>query len=161
MGLPQTPLINGNRHSWASVQASLGSRFYNAFKSINYRSMQEPGKVRGNGTPQVIGRTRGEYDSEGDFELLRDEFQDFVAFLMQGQDRFVGIHDIDFQFNVRYVTKNSPSVFQDILYGARLKKIDSSNQQGTDPSTMKCDLSILFIDWNGLKSVGDIQIPQL
>lgn len=158
MPTPNTPLVNGNRHDFSSVAVSLRGRTYNAFKSINYKYTHERGKVRVNGWPAPIGKTRGEYTAEGSLEMLRDEYQDFVDFLMQGQPRFTGIGDIDFQIDVRFVTVGSPRVFQDTLYGTSLKTGDFANQQGSDPSMVKCDLDILYLDINGMKSVGDIKV---
>lgn len=156
------PLINGNRFSWTSIEvtlAGLPSYIGGPFKAINYTSKQEPGIVHGN-SPRPLGRTRGQYEATGSFEMYRSEWQDFVEQIVSNSAQSnVGIHDIEFDITVQYAefdpSTGGDNVITDVLSVCRISSLGFSNSQGSEPSTVSCDLSIMFIDYGDVASVAD------
>jgi hypothetical protein len=74
-GLPPSyPLINGVRHSWASVSGSCGGITYGGFQEINYSPKLDAQYVRGAG-PLPIGTTTGLASMTADFTILEEEFK--------------------------------------------------------------------------------------
>src|SRR5258707_785556 len=70
------PLINGHRYSWNSVELGLGPAgiIMRGVSSIDYGDQLTPGNLRGTG-PNVVGRTRGEYDADAEIEMYRLEWE--------------------------------------------------------------------------------------
>lgn len=150
MPFPGYPLVNGHRYSWVSINAVFGNVPIPilGIKSINYSSKLTPGKVRGT-APQVIGRTRGEHDAAGDFEMLRLEWELFKAQLGIGG---MGFGETSFPIVVQYAEVVIPvpsPVITDTILGCRITENAASNQEGTDPSMVKCTLDVLDVLWNG------------
>src|SRR3954465_12528865 len=75
------PIINGNYYDFSSITAFVGAGLkITGFKAINYTSEQPPGKVYGT-SRQKLGRTPGQHDSSGSFEIYRPEFLAFQVAL--------------------------------------------------------------------------------
>ena len=150
MSLPNVPQVNGNRYSFASIDFQLLGKRYFGVKAINYSDGLDPGEVRGT-APQLIGRTKGKYSAEGSIEIYEAEFADFAAALLAagpnlGFTNSVGIMEIPFEVSVSYAEENSPTI-TDTLVACRVKKIDKSRSEGTDPTTVKLDLHIMSINY--------------
>ena len=150
MSLPNVPQVNGNRYSFASIDFQLLGKRYFGVKSINYSDGLDPGEVRGT-APQLLGRTKGKYSAEGSMELYEAEFSDFVAALLSAGPSLgfidsVGFMEIPFEVSVSYAEENSPTI-TDTLVACRIKKVDKSRAEGTDPLTVKLDLHIMSIDY--------------
>ena len=152
----QNTFVNGNRYSWTSIEVVLGGRTYmgNPFKAISYNSKQEPGIVYGT-SPRPIGRTRGQYLAAGSMEVYRSEWQDFVDFLMNGLSPSIGIHDLEFDITVSYAEPNS-DVLTDVLVSCRMSNLNLDNSNGSDPSTVKCDLNMMELVLGQDATVGAI-----
>lgn len=151
MPFPGYPLVNGHRFSWVSIYAEFGNVPLPiiGLKSINYSSKLTPGAVRGT-APQKLGRTRGEHDAAGDFEMLRLEWELFKAQLGIGG---MGFGEVAFPIIVQYAEVLTPipsPVVTDTILGCRITENAAANQQGTDPSTIKCTLDVLDVLWNGV-----------
>lgn len=121
------------------------------FKSINYKASKEPGMVQGN---RVVpeGRTRGYGTGSGSFEMLKSEWNDFVADLTNNGE--IPITDVDFAVLVGY-SENGVDTTQDNLRGVRITDIDLNNQQGTDATYVNCTLSIMRVALNGIDAYAD------
>lgn len=144
----QYPLINGVRHSFASIELKLETQIFIGFKSINYGRTRTRTKVRGN-HPDPLAKTRGENDYNADCELYLAEFMLFISQFGSGYgDKF-------FQVLVTY-SENGFDTIQDIINGCTIDTTEASNGQGPDPLIRKFDLSPLKILFNG---VDDLEIP--
>lgn len=153
----QNTFVNGNRYSWTSIEVVIGGQTYmgNPFKAISYTSKQEPGVVYGT-SPRPIGRTRGQYLASGSVEIYRSEWQALVDFLADQQlDSSTGLHDLEFDITVSYAEPDS-DVIQDVLVSCRMSNLNLDNSNGSDASTVKCDLSMMELVLGDQATVGAI-----
>jgi hypothetical protein len=138
----QYPLINGIRHSIASVELKFNGQIYIGFKSINYEWSLEPGMVRGN-HPDPVGDTLGVAEYSADAEVYLAEYNQLLQALGPG---FATIH---FPIIVTY-SENGFDTIVDELIGCRIKKGTASQSQGSDPLVRKIEFSVLKIKPNGV-----------
>lgn len=139
------PLVNGTRHSWASIEAKANNALIVGFQEINYSDKLEPTKVYGT-APDPIGRTVGEYLAEGSFVLLLAEFYVLIAALGQGYKQVV------FPITVSYSADGLDTITDEIV-GVRITNVEAANARGTDPSLRKCTVDIMKVLWNGFDSL--------
>lgn len=154
----QTTLINGNEYSYASIEIWIGGVPYGAsFKSINYNDSVEFGKVRGAGNRRVRGTTAGEYSAQGDGEIYLRDFNVLIGALgIASKGLRIGMSDVRVPIGVSYGEPGLP-VVTDILVGARITGLDSSNSEGTDASVRRVTFGdITEIHWAG---VGRLVTP--
>lgn len=78
--LLQYPLINGVRHSWASVGITCGGITYGGVTEINYAPKLDAQYVRGAG-PLPIATTTGQGSMTADMTMLEEEFLAFMGTL--------------------------------------------------------------------------------
>lgn len=143
------PLVNGNRHAWASVEIKLaGLIFY--CTAINYARKRNREMVRLN-HPDPVGKTIGENDYTGDCEMLVAEYNAFQAALIaqaSAQGLNGGYGDIRFPAIVTY-TENGFDTIVDTLIGCTMDSTDAAGAQGPNAIKRKFDLSPLKILFNG------------
>ena len=137
------PLINGYRHSFASIELNVNGRRIVGFAALNYSDSVERGKVRGN-HPVALGMTRGDYDAEASLTLYNEEWDELATALGDG------LYDAVFDITATFADDNAPTVTDKII-GCRFKKIGKSNSQGTDGTTVEKDLDLDHIEWSGKK----------
>lgn len=136
------PLINGVRHSFASIELKLKDQVFSGFKSINYSRTRSRSMVRGN-SPDPIGKTTGTNEYSADCELYLAEWNLFQELL--GGD---GYGDAFFNILVTY-SANGFDPIADEINGCTLDSTDASNSQGDDPTVRKFDLNPIKIKFNG------------
>lgn len=152
----QYPLINGNRYDWSSAEINVAGRLINV-KEITYSQTLEPGIVRGN-RAQVVGRTRGPLDAEGNMVLYKLEFQELIAALQAlGASTGAGFMEQSFDVVANYAEAGSP-VITDTLRGCRLKKHEDTGSEGGEPLAVSCDLHIMMILPGGLPPIAGKQL---
>ena len=152
------PVINGIRYDFSSVEISILGKRFPGVKSLNYKQSLNPGMVRGTAA-QVLGRTRGQYDAEGDMELYREDADDFLT-LIQATQPAMGILEIAFDLNINFfepIAGAVPSAQNDRVIGARLKEDSASQAQSADPLVVRYSFHALMLVRNGRFPVG---IPQ-
>lgn len=132
-----TPLINGQRHSFASIELKIGSLIFVGFKSVNYSRTRSRTLVRGN-SPDPLGKTRGDNEYSADCELYLAEWN----LLMQTLGK--GYGDVSFSVNVTY-SENGFDTITDNLIGCTIDSTEASQGQGSDALTRKINLSPLKI----------------
>ena len=161
MGLFPTPLINGSRFSFSSVDFRIptfpGQRITD-IKSVDYTSTLEPGKVFGT-SAQKVGRTRGQQECEGSVEMYREAWglllpalSALTAFTsgLSPLGAPPGIQEVAFDIIVSYAELPISPVQTDVLKGCRIKKIGSNAAEGTEALTVKLDLDIMQIGYTGV-----------
>jgi hypothetical protein len=158
------PVVNGIRFDFSSIQFRVQGKIFPGIKSLNYNHALDPG-VLGGTAAQDIGRTRGKYKAEGNIELFREDADDFLtliapASLITGGQTGIGFMEVSFDISVTFfepIQGTGPAVQNDILRGCRIKKEDSSNSAGSDPSTLKYDLHIMLLTRNGKAPIAASQ----
>lgn len=143
------PTINGHRYGWASVEVHAKGTPLLGITELTYSTKGEPGLVRGQGM-RVVGRTRGEGDHEGSITALKSDAQKFLASLGPG------FMMKSFGITSSYKEdEGEGSPITDELIGCRIKNIEDGPKQGGDALTVKMDLHILRVKYNGLDPFQD------
>lgn len=145
----QYPLINGNRHSWVSVEAKLDGQVYYV-TAVNYSRKRNRTMVRAN-HPDAVGKTRGSNDYSADVEMLLAEFNAFQAALIARANALGlngGYGDVPFDVVVQY-SENGLDTVTDTIIGCTMDSTDASNTEGTDATKRKVDLNPLKILYAG------------
>ncbi len=146
MALPQYPLVNGFRHSWASVEAKIQNIPFRGIQEVNYTTKQEGEKLWGP-HPEALGETLGELDHEGSIVLPTREFYHLLGMLGPG------FMKVRFPIVVSYAEEeDGGEVITDELLFCRLRNLDASNARGAGALMRKVDLSIMKIKWNGVEA---------
>jgi hypothetical protein len=157
--MPQQTLINGNRYSFTSIDAVAsvtGAPIAvpkGALQGINYTGSVDPGLVQGN-QQAPVGRTGGYGTSEGDFEILAAEADDFNAALTGGGT--FPLTGVDFDWTVGYGV-NDIDTRIDVLRGCRIISVESPNAKGNDASVKRYRMSIMRVRLNGVDVYADPQ----
>jgi len=138
------PLINGVRHSYASIEAKVnGKRFY--CTSLNYNEKNEFGTLRANSS-MPLGFTAGDYSVDGDFEMPLEDFTDFLSVLAPSG---TGYMNVMFDFDVTYQASGNIYVINHFISGVRMKEIGSSRSQGNEALREKVSFEALQLKRNG------------
>ena len=160
----QYPLINGVRHSFASIELKMGAQIFTGFKSINYSRKRNRALVRGN-SPDPIAKTKGDNEYAGDCELYLAEWNLFQSQANSGLAVTVGpvtvgiggagggYGDQFFKVTVSY-NENGFDLVQDVLLGCSIDSTEASQSQSPDPLVRKIDLSPLKILFNGIEDLA-------
>ena len=135
------PLVNGTRFDFSSIETDVNGVVNKGYKEISYSHKLEPGQVKGN-SPQVLGRTTGEYSAEGSLTMFLSEWDELKRSLSPGYMTTV------FTISVAYNDDGEPLQVDNLL-GCRIKNVEKQHSQGGDPLAMKIDLDILYIRENG------------
>jgi len=141
------PLINGVRHSWASVEIKLDDDIILGITEINYKDKLDPGIVKGAGV-RPIAFTTGSAEFDGDVTLLLEEFNTMISkFGPAWKTR-------QFDIIVTYDESGSGlSTIVDTIVGCRITDTEASaSSTSVDGSVRKCPFKALDILWNGLSS---------
>lgn len=152
----QYPLINGLRHSWASVEARFaGKIFY--FPEINYGRTRDRPMVYGN-HPDPLGKVRGKNAYTGDATMYLAEFNVFQALLaQQAAQSNVGYGDVPFDVYVSY-NETGLDVITDHVLGCTLDSTEAAGAEGTDPLKRKFNLNPIKIKFNGIDDLGPLAL---
>lgn len=152
----QIPLVNGYRHSWASIEIKLDGVIYYA-TAVNYERTRSRTMVKVN-HPDPIAKTRGSNEYKGDVELLLAEYNAFQAALVakaQAQGLNGGYGDVFFDVVVQY-SENGLDTVTDTIKGCTMDSTKASNAESTDPTKRSFDLNPLKILFGGQ---DDVSIP--
>lgn len=142
---PRYPDVNGIRTSYCSIELVIQLIQLKGVKSINWRDPTTIPKIWGtSATP--IGRTRGQNDPDGDIEFYQQEF-DFMLPVLSRAGIF-GFSETSNVIQVSYAELLSPeATVSRTLIGARVHSPESTNQEGTDATAIKCGLSLMGVVW--------------
>lgn len=153
MGAPlsiQYPLIDGRRHSWASIEFKVkfpfGTQIVLGFTEISYKNKLDPAIVRGAGS-LPIGFTQGNAEFDGDFTILLEEYNRIIQGLGNGwMARPIG--DIYVAYDE---SASGLSVVTDVIKGVRVTDVDRSAQAtSADGAVRKCSFKYLRLLENGI-----------
>jgi hypothetical protein len=145
----QYPLVNGVRHSFASIEAKIAGQIY-LVTGVNYSRKRSRTMVRAN-HPDPVGKTQGSNEYSCDIELLLAEFNALQAALIaqaNAANLNGGYGNLPFQIVVQY-TENGLDTVTDTILGCTFDSTESSNAEGTDATKRKVELNPLKILFNG------------
>lgn len=137
----QYPVINGQRCDFSSIETDVNGVVQSGYKEISYSHKLDPGKLRGT-SPEVLGRTTGEYSAEGSLTLYLAEWEQLRESLAPGY------MVTSFDTTVAYNASGEP-LQVDELIGCRITNVEKQHSQGTDPLTVKLTLDILKVIEDG------------
>jgi len=144
----QYPLLNGVRHSFASVEFKFNGLVYVGVASMNYKRTRTRGIVRGN-HPDPLAKTIGENEYAADCELYLAEWNLFQKNLGAGYG------DVFFNATCTY-TSNGFDMISDTILGCTMDTTEIALAKGTDGLSRKIELNPLKILFNG---VDDLAVP--
>lgn len=147
----QYPLLNGVRHSFASVEFKFNGLIFVGIASMNYSRTRSRGLIRGN-HPDPMGKTIGENEYSADCELYLAEWNQFQASLGNAGK---GYGDALFTATAVH-SANGFDMITDTLLGCTMDSTEASLAKGTDGLSRKLQLSPLKILFNGL---DDLAVP--
>lgn len=150
------PLVNGQRHSWSSLEIRVAGNIILGLTELNYSPTLEPGVVIGAGS-LPIGMTVGRAEYEGDFSILLEEFNSLQ--LQLGPAWMTKPFDIIASYDE---SGSGLSTVVDTLGGCRITKVESSaSADSTDPIVRKCTIKYLTLLMNGVSPMpNQPTIPQ-
>jgi hypothetical protein len=156
------PLVSGNRFDASSIELQLNNRRYIGIQEVEYEQTLEPGVVRGIGTPQILGLTRGIHSCSGRIVMLREEFQDFTIDL---QNLSIGLLEANFLGMVTY-SEVPPAAIPsglvgatstDTIVGIRLTSTKHRFAQGSsDPIAVEMPFIARYILVNGIVPINNL-----
>lgn len=145
--MPQYPLVNGVAHSWADSGFKFNGKRYQGVKAFNCSESIERGKLRGTGQ-RKLAVTLGDLDADLSVEMYEADWKELLADLGDGYMNRVIAGFASFSDG------DGSNVHTIEVLGCRLKKIDDSHQQGTEPLTVKLDFDVMQVKRDGLDAIG-------
>jgi hypothetical protein len=151
---PSYPLVNGVRHSWASVGASAGGITYGGFTEINYAAKLDAQYVRGAG-PLPIGTTTGQGSMTLDFTMLEEEFKMFVqtlgspSLLGGGAGFMTSFFDLEVQKSNEGYIEGGMSTITDTMKVRITEVTAAMSTSNADGLVRKCTCLPLTMRFNG------------
>lgn len=138
-----TPLINGIRHSWASIKINLLGRTVTGVTAINYEDKQEKVNHYGAGI-NPVHRGYGKYEATANITLYAYELDALQNALEPGK----GIHQIaPFDIIVTYVN-DSDQLVTHVLRNAEFTNNKRDVKSGDTAIECDCELIISHIEWS-------------
>jgi hypothetical protein len=143
----ETPTLNGRRLSGLSIRAKFDGQTFTGFSALNYKQSLKSQKVTGN-TVIAEGRTGGEYEASGDFEMILEHANILRAALAakdpNGSYGFV-------EFDIEAFFEEDVAAHHVVLRKCRWEEEDNAYKRGTDGATEKVTLSVMWIEKDGLR----------
>jgi len=150
---PIAQLINGNRFDFSSIEIVINGITYAAVQEITYSHSLEPGQLRGTRADK-LGRTRGQYDSEGSITMYKGDYQQMISALALVPPLLGGYMEKSFLVNVTYSEIQSGELVVDVLQGCRIVSDEDSHTQGSDALQVTANLDIMKLLRNGIPPVA-------
>jgi hypothetical protein len=153
------PDDGGFQHSFSSIEISIGGiKKVVATKSLKYSDPLQMGKIYGT-SPHKIGRTRGQSDPTGTWEVYRSAWDQLMADVLAIGGK-LGFAEQSFPIFVSYGEPSNPLLtVQDVRLGTRIHSPEGGGQEGTDPLTINLQLDIMRIVWGkGKGAPGYMQL---
>ena len=146
--MPLYPDINGLRFDFSSVSFSFSALPLNpvvGVQAIDYKYKLQPGEVRGT-APQVIGRTRGKYESDCTVTLFKAE-EDLLIGAVEGiaaVSGALGFMEQPFDITVVYADYLQAPITDQIV-GARIMTVTQGHKSGADALVSKVEMNTMYV----------------
>lgn len=142
----QSPLINGYRFSFSSIEIRIGTQVFGGARACTYSQPKRPGPVWSNKTVK-IARTRGKLEPTASVTFLRGEADKIREALGPGY------RDKAFNMNVSF--REGTALVTDVIKGCLI--VDEVAENGSDtsiePVAIRFDLDPMYIIMNGIDPV--------
>lgn len=156
MGLFPTPVINGNKFSFSSIDLRPMGQRITDFKEVEYSTELDPGVMYGTSAAPV-GRSRGLQKTEASITLYREAWLAFQASLillsttsnLNPLGNPAGWMEVSWDAMISYAETPVSPVQKDVLKGARIKKWTANHSESNEILTVKLDLHVMQIILNG------------
>lgn len=135
----QYPTINGHYFGFSSIEIDINGLKLRGYQSINWEQNSEFTDIYGT-HHQMLGDTPGKYSASGSLEMLYPEWQELRGALGDGY--------MQNRFTISVVMSESGGASEAehvVLNGVRIKKVNPSISEGTDPVKVSLDLDIMWV----------------
>jgi hypothetical protein len=143
------PLINGNYHDYSCLRIRANGKEYVGILEISYSHKLEPGSANGT-QAQRLGRTRGKYEAEASFTMLKRHAEEFKQGLGDGY------MEKPFDVLCDYADDSGPLI-TDLCRSCRIKNEEDSHSDGSDALKTKFDLDVMYLKKGGLKPLANLK----
>lgn len=156
MSLISYPLINGVRHDFSSIRASIGTFNIFGITAVDYTIAKPVGDVYGT-SAQRLGRTRGQLKVTGSLTMYQTEFAALTQML--GASSYA-LMETEFPMIVQYRDGGVEQLITDTLSGCLITNIGNSHSSGNNALVVKLDLDINEVMLNGVRMLSSTGLPQ-
>lgn len=162
--MAQTPIINGHRYSFASIDVTANGQLFVGITRISYGSSLKPGKVRGT-DGEFSGRTPGDAEHRCEIEMLQREFGELLESLGPGFGLIPFDIQVAFAESVFYEASSSnfvnraqasgaEGVITHTIRGCRISEVDFQGQDGPEPNKVRVTLDPDTIVYGAADAAG-------
>ncbi|GAA4271633.1 hypothetical protein U6A24_13690 [Aquimarina gracilis] len=142
--MTQIPLINGQRHSWSSIEVNVLDRIVTGVTAISYDDSQVKENHYGSGDMPVF-RGRGKYEAKASMTLYNYEVEAIQQALPKGKR----LQDIPiFDVKVSFLDDASSDVVTHVIRNCEFKTNKRDMKQGDTKIEVQLDLIVSHIEWN-------------
>ena len=149
-----SPLVNGNRYDYSSVQIQVNGfpLLGQEVVAVDYKHGLKPSSVFGS-SPRKLGRTRGQYEADATLEITKESYGTLVAAL--SQNPLFGYMEASFQIDVVYQDVSHPTSIQDTLLGCRIVEESEGHKASGDGLTVRVTLDVIEIQRDGIPAIAE------
>ncbi len=141
--MSQLPLINGQRHSWSSIEINLLDRIVTGVTSISYDDTTAKENHYGAGN-MPVHRGRGKYEANASITLYNYEVESIQAALPRGQR----LSDVPpFDIKVSFLDDTNEIVTH-VVRNCEFKSNKRNMNQGDTKIEVSLDMIVSHIEWN-------------
>jgi len=141
--MSQLPLINGQRHSWSSIEVNLLDRIVTGITSINYDDTEMKENHYGAGN-MPVHRGRGKYEANASMTLYNYEVEAIQSALPRGQ-RLMDAPPFDVKISF---LDETDQIITHVIRNCEFKSNNRNMSQGDTKIEVSLDLVVSHIEWN-------------
>lgn len=142
------PEINGHEVSFCSIEFKVDGEVFPLIKALNYKEELEIPKAYGTSS-RPLARGKGQRKFSGDVEIYRKDWNRLLVKLTNNGT--IGFSEAAWDLSVAFAETalGSDEVVTDQLVGCRFHSPDFSNAEGVELATVKLQLDLMAIKYNG------------
>ncbi|WP_028888817.1 hypothetical protein [Tenacibaculum ovolyticum] len=142
--MSQLPLINGQRHSWSSIEINLLDRIVTGITAISYDDSEAKENHYGAGN-MPVHRGRGRYEANASFTLYNYEVEAIQTSLPRGKR----MQDVPpFDVKISFLEDGSDQIVTHVIRNCEFKSNNRNMSQGDTKIEVSLDLIVSHIEWN-------------
>lgn len=146
-------IIKGHVFDFSSIEVAFnGKTLFDSFQEINYDWSSEIGRLRGNGSAIVKGRTRGEFEFTGNIVLAKSDASEMIKIL--AALGLGGFGEAEFDLVVTYAERGQEKPTVDTLIGCRIVGQSNAHSRSADPLFVGFELDMIDQLYNAASPVS-------